>query len=104
MHKYHLDSTGCSQRPGYCGAWDGNEYATHLDGSKAWTTFIGKTTDPSCGGGTLGVLSTGTVAKVKRGGKTTSMLLVGGGDAQFYALNANTGAILWKTRLGTSPD
>ncbi|HLH62356.1 MAG TPA: PQQ-binding-like beta-propeller repeat protein [Ktedonobacteraceae bacterium] len=88
----------------YWGAWDGNEYATHLDGSKAWTTFIGKTTDPSCGGATLGVLSTGTVARVKSGGKTTSMLLVGGGDAQFYALNANTGAILWKTRLGTSPD
>jgi polyvinyl alcohol dehydrogenase (cytochrome) len=88
----------------YWGAWDGNEYARHLDGSMAWTTFIGKTTDPSCGGGTLGVLSTGTVANVQMGGKTISTLLVGGGDAQFYALNAKTGAILWKTRLGTSPD
>ncbi len=31
------------------------------------------------------------------------MDFVGGGDASFYALNANTGAIIWKTSLGTSP-
>src|SRR6185437_7907543 len=33
----------------------------------------------------------------------TPILLVGGGNATFYALNAQTGKILWSHRLGTSP-
>ena len=34
----------------------------------------------------------------------SSVLFVGGGNASFYALNALTGAIIWQTSLGTSPD
>lgn len=88
----------------YWGSWDGYEHAASLNGKQAWTTFIGKTTDPNCNNDTLGVVSTGTVTNVNFGGTSTPVLLVGGGDAQFYALNASSGAILWTTRLGSSPD
>jgi polyvinyl alcohol dehydrogenase (cytochrome) len=33
----------------------------------------------------------------------TSVDFVGGGDANFYALNAATGAVIWQTSLGTPP-
>jgi outer membrane protein assembly factor BamB len=88
----------------YWGSWDGNEHAAFLNGTQAWTTFIGKTTDPNCNHDTLGVVSTGTVTNVNIGGTSTPVLLVAGGDARFYALNASSGAILWTTRLGSSPD
>jgi polyvinyl alcohol dehydrogenase (cytochrome) len=32
------------------------------------------------------------------------VVFVGGGDGVFYALNVRSGAIIWQTRLGTSPD
>ncbi len=86
----------------YAGGWDGYERATTLTGQASWATFLGQTT--SCGPATIGVVSTGTVATVPFRGKPTSVLFVGGGDAQFYALNARSGKILWHTRLGSSPD
>ena len=33
----------------------------------------------------------------------TTVVFVGGGDANFYALDAGTGAVIWKTPLGTLP-
>jgi polyvinyl alcohol dehydrogenase (cytochrome) len=101
-------SSGCAGSPGgpttisvqpivvqdlqmiYWGSWDGCEHATNLQGQQVWSTFIGQTSD-------------GTITKVVIGGVTTPALLVGGGDANFYALNALTGAVIWKTPLGTAP-
>ena len=34
---------------------------------------------------------------------TTPVVYVPGGDDNFYALNALTGAVIWKTNLGTPP-
>jgi polyvinyl alcohol dehydrogenase (cytochrome) len=48
------------------------------------------------------VASTPTVSNVALG-TATSVLFVGGGDGQFYALDARTGILLWSTRLGSSP-
>jgi polyvinyl alcohol dehydrogenase (cytochrome) len=83
--------------------WNGEEHGTNLNGQDVWTTYIGTTTPPAsdhCLPSTAGPTSTPTVAYT--GG--THILYVGGGDGVFYALNAQTGAIIWQTRLGTSPD
>lgn len=94
----------------FWGSDDGNEHATTPSGSTVWTTFLGRTTVPVCSAPVVpaaparGIVSTGTVATVSLGGVATSVLFVGGGDAQFYALNARTGAIIWHTRLGPSPN
>src|SRR5260370_9628142 len=34
----------------------------------------------------------------------TSVVFVGGGDTEFYALNANTGAVIWHTQIGVAPN
>ncbi len=47
-----------------------------------------------------GVLSTATIATVSIGGAKTPVDFVGGGDANLYTLNANTGAIIWHIALG----
>jgi polyvinyl alcohol dehydrogenase (cytochrome) len=80
----------------YWGSWDGYERATTLSGRAVWSAFLGQTVTPSnCFGATLGVGSTATVATV--GGR--SILYVGGGDTNLYALDAMTGAVIWKTSL-----
>jgi polyvinyl alcohol dehydrogenase (cytochrome) len=87
----------------YWGSWDGLEHASRLsDGKDVWTANLGQTSG-NCIQTPQGVLSTATVASLKIGGKTTPVVFVGGGDVQLYALNANTGAVIWKTRLGTQP-
>ncbi|MEO7002617.1 MAG: PQQ-binding-like beta-propeller repeat protein [Ktedonobacterales bacterium] len=92
----------------YWGSWDGYEHAVTTGNVHLWSTYLGTTTSP-CGatafgpltGGTvLGVASIGTLATVN----STQMLFVGGGDSAFYALNAQTGAILWRRSLGTPPN
>jgi polyvinyl alcohol dehydrogenase (cytochrome) len=96
----------------YIGSWDGYERSYTTAHALAWQTFLGET--PNCGGGaaartpfgpitaaqtaSIGVASTPTVVDVNG----TSTLFVGGGDHQVYALNAQTGAILWHTSLGSS--
>jgi outer membrane protein assembly factor BamB len=79
----------------YWGSWDGFEHATQLSGTDTWATNLGQTTDNICNPPQVGVASTATVA-----GAT---VYVGGGDAQFYALNANNGTVIWHTGLGSSP-
>ena len=87
----------------YWGSWDGLEHASRLsDGKDVWTANLGQT-QGDCVQRPRGVLSTATVASVKIGGKATPVVFVGGGDVQLYALNANTGAVIWKTSLGTQP-
>jgi outer membrane protein assembly factor BamB len=88
----------------YWGSWDGIEHATNLNGSQAWTANLGTVTSSSCGGATLGIVSAATVATVTINGTPTSVVFVGGGNTQFYALNATTGAVIWHTPIGTPPN
>src|SRR6185437_11334854 len=68
----------------FWGSWDGNFHATNLSGHALWQTNIGQTTAPGCDPVTVGVASTATFI-IANG---TPILLVGGGNATFYALNA----------------
>lgn len=87
----------------FWGSWDGCEHATNLSGQEVWSTFLGQINSPQCGfPSTLGVSSTATEVSLTIGGVSTPVLLVGGGDAYFYALNAMTGTVIWKTQLGTA--
>jgi len=86
----------------YWGSWDGIEHATNLDGSQAWTANLGTVTSPTCG--SAGIFSSAAVATVAINGVSTSVVFVGGGDTQFYALNAATGAVIWHTQVGAQPN
>ena len=72
------------------GFMDAVDVNTHL---QKWSTALGFTTD-SCA--SQGLASTAALATLNG----TPTLYVGGGDAALYALNANTGAVLWRTQLG----
>lgn len=89
----------------FWGSWDGLEHATALDGEQVWATNLGVTTDDDsdCDPSSVGVASTATIAPVTINGETMLVDFVGGGDANFYALNAANGQVLWKTPLGASP-
>ena len=78
----------------YVGSWDGYEYALDAaTGAQKWKTFLGITTgDPSCFPETAGITSAASV----QGG----VVYVGGGDAYWYALDAATGAELWRVFTG----
>ena len=79
----------------FFGAWDGNFYSVNsVTGAVAWTTFLGKSpspTDPTCQPG-IGVSSQPVVS-----GDT---VYAGGGDSAVYALNRDTGEILWRVPIG----
>lgn len=82
----------------YWGAWgDGLERATSLSGTQVWATSVGVSPPANCGTHTLGVASTATIATETINGASESVLYVGGGDVNFYALNAKTGAKIWET-------
>jgi outer membrane protein assembly factor BamB len=78
----------------YVGSWDGYEYALNAtSGALLWKTFLGTTTaSPTCFPSQMGVSSSVTVQE--------GVVYVGGGDAYWYALNAATGASLWKVYIG----
>jgi outer membrane protein assembly factor BamB len=88
----------------YWGDWNGNEHATNAStGVDLWKTNLGTSTPPVADGclpPEAGVVGTPTIATV--GG--TTVVFVPGGDANFYALNATTGAVIWRTGMGTLPD
>lgn len=88
----------------YWGTFAGNEYAANIQtGAVDWTTFVGTTTPPTdCDMGTLGVVGTSEYVNMTVGGVTTPVLFVPGGNSTVYALNATTGAIIWKTAVGSS--
>jgi polyvinyl alcohol dehydrogenase (cytochrome) len=88
----------------YWGSWDGLEHATTLDGQEVWATNLGEMTDddPDCDPSSVGVASTATIIPMSIGGKMTLVDFVGGGDTNFYALNAANGHIIWKTPLATA--
>lgn len=88
----------------YWGSWDGYEHATNLNGHQVWQTFLGITSVATgCHPPKAGVASIAAVASVNINGTMTLVDFVGGGDANFYALNALTGAVIWQTSLGTPP-
>ncbi|HUY78389.1 MAG TPA: PQQ-binding-like beta-propeller repeat protein [Ktedonobacterales bacterium] len=83
----------------YWGSWDGNMHATNLAGASIWTHNLGQNTDANCTPQTAGIASTPTIGAIG----ATTVVFVGGGNANFYALDAATGAVLWKTSLGATP-
>ncbi|MGA7862341.1 MAG: PQQ-binding-like beta-propeller repeat protein [Thermoplasmata archaeon] len=79
----------------FVGSWNGYEYALNAStGAVEWKTFLGLKSSPGCGGGTIGVSSAATVEN--------GTVYVGGGNATFYALAEQTGAIEWQLVLGSS--
>jgi outer membrane protein assembly factor BamB len=78
----------------YVGSWDGYEYALNAStGAVIWKTFLGITKGESdCNPQTAGVSSAPTVLD--------GVVYVGGGDSNWYALNASTGAVLWTVPTG----
>lgn len=87
----------------YWGAWNGFEYATNPNNQVVWSSNLGTTTAINCAPPHLGVTSTATIATVQINGAATSVDFVGGGDGNLYALDAYSGSVIWKTRLGTPP-
>src|SRR5262249_2976990 len=87
----------------YYGSWDGNERAVSAStGKQLWSTFLGQTAKSICNPPSVGVASTATVGTMAVNGVATLAVFVGGGDHNFYALNAATGAVIWKRALGTT--
>jgi outer membrane protein assembly factor BamB len=77
----------------YVGSWNGNEYAINTaTGAVIWQQNLGLTNDARCHPPTLGITSAAAVVN--------GVVYVGGGDAYWYALDANTGAVLWKVFTG----
>jgi polyvinyl alcohol dehydrogenase (cytochrome) len=86
----------------YWGSWDGVMHATDpTTGQDVWATNVG--TKPGSCGQTFGVVGTATVASVAINGTTTSVVFVGAGQDNLYALDAGTGQIIWQTNLGNDP-
>ena len=84
----------------YWGSWDGFEHASTLNGTQVWKQFVG-ISNTLCGAlSTDGQVGTTTVAPVSINGTMTEVAFVPGGDANLYALNALTGAIIWQLPLG----
>jgi hypothetical protein len=81
----------------YWGDWNGVEHATDLTGKDVWTVNTGQNIDNNCSPPVAGISGTSTIGTMG----STSVDYFPGGDDYFYAVNALTGAILWKTQLGT---
>ncbi len=88
----------------YWGSWDGFEHASNpTTGANVWATNVGTTTASGCNPHSAGPSGAAAVTSVPIKGVMTSVAFVSGGNATLYALSATTGAILWSSRLGTSP-
>jgi outer membrane protein assembly factor BamB len=83
----------------FWGSWDGYFHAFTTSGHHIWDTQIGTTRDSSCNPAETGVAGTAAFGTIN----STPTIFVSGGNASFYALDANTGQIIWSTRLGSSP-
>jgi outer membrane protein assembly factor BamB len=87
----------------YIGSNTGNFYALdEATGTLLWQQLLGFTTPTTCGSG-HGVTSTATVATDPVSGTLT--VYVGGGDGYLYALDAATGAVVFRefvTDVGTT--
>ena len=76
----------------YWGSWDGYERATNASGSLVWQTYLGTATATCNSFWTVGVAGTAAVVN--------SVVYVGDGDGQLYALDAATGSVLWHVHPG----
>lgn len=92
----------------YWGTWDGYMHATTTSGIQLWNTAIGQTVASNCVPPTAAIGGTAIIGNV---GSTPAVFVGGGGNAgggdghaDYYALDANTGKVLWKTALGSAPD
>ncbi len=81
----------------YFGSWNGYENAVNATtGAVEWKTYLGVTTAPpadNCFPSTAGVDSAAAVVN--------GVVYVGGGDNYWYAIDASTGAVLWKVLVGS---
>ena len=88
----------------YIGSNTGQFYALNeTAGTVLWHRLLGFTTGNTCRTGHLGISSTAAVATDPISGTLT--VYVGGGNGYLYALNALTGAVLWKRlvlKIGTT--
>ncbi len=80
----------------YYGSWDGYFRAATPAGKLLWSIFIGQLNIPTCVPAIAGIGGTPTYAVVN--GIPT--IYIAGGNGWMYALNANTGAVIWSTLLG----
>jgi outer membrane protein assembly factor BamB len=83
----------------YVGLEDGEMYAlSEATQQILWSQFLGVELPNTCQGNTMGIISTATVADDPVTGKQT--VYVNGPDGYLYALDAATGAIVWKSVVG----
>ena len=92
----------------YWGSWDGKLHATNVSGankgSDQWAVSLGQTNVAGCNPQVAGVANTPIIGTAN----STAAIFVGdggnqgGGDGNvyYYAINAATGAVIWKTNLG----
>jgi len=81
----------------YIGDWGGREWSLDAGtGALLATADLGKTYAPQCNPAALGITSAATVSH--------GLLFVAGGDDSFYALDAETLAVVWKTRMGDNSE
>ncbi len=89
----------------YWGSFDGYERATDTSGHLVWQTFLGQSIGgAACSPYEAGVASTATIRTDLTVGPASAVLYVGGGDSNVYALDADTGAVLWSHAVGSNPD
>ena len=84
----------------YWGSWDGLLHATNSAGTDVWTANLGQQTVADCSPPTVGIAGTATIGSI--GG--VAAVFVAGGNNTVYALNANTGAVIWSNTLAVSTD
>lgn len=102
LWKYHTGATVAASpavvgSTVYIGSWDGYEYALNgSTGALKWKTFLGTTPASTCDNPAvtppMGITSSATVQN--------GVLYVGGGDANWYALDAASGQIRWSVFVG----
>ena len=77
----------------YVGDWSGKEWAINcLSGAVAASADLGRTRSPQCNPSVIGITSSPAISNGR--------LYLAGGDDSFYALDAFTLAVAWKTSLG----
>ena len=87
----------------YWGSWNGLEYAYSTAGKLLWQRQLGTTKGPCLTAGiadtpVIGTIGSTPVLYVGAGGNTNA-----DGHDNLVALNATTGAVIWKTDIGSSP-
>ena len=87
----------------YIGADDGDFYdVDEATGTTVWSAFLGldkRPTGGKCGSVAQGIIATAAVADDPVSG--TAIVFVNSGDGHLYALNATTGAVVWKALVDT---